>query len=206
MGGGPQLTDMALRHADGLGAGTPFVYSDPDVYGDAVQGHRKTLGQLGRDPDDFTFALHHVIFIVGEDDDFERYVDNPMLKWYAATGGRFEQNDWRAYGIEPAFPDDWHYAWKMKPNSMTLDEVYEILDRVPADMVRKTFLHGTPKQIAEQIRPYAQRGCNLNLIADLAPLLVPTEPNVTIKQSSEICRLVKEGLRPVSGAGQAVRH
>ena len=194
MGGGPQLTDMALRHADGLGAGVPFVYTDPDVYGDAVQGYRKTLGQLGRDPDEFTFALHHVIFIVGDDDDFENYVDNPLLKWWAATGGRFEQSDWRKYGMEPPFPDDWHYAWKMKPNSMTMDEINEVLAKVPPEMVRKTFLHGTPKQNAEQIRPYAERGCNLNLIADLAPLLIPTQPEVTIKQSSEICRMVKEGL------------
>lgn len=192
MGGGPQLTDMALRYADGLGAGTPFVFSEPDRYAETVVEHRSALKKLGRDPDEFTFALHHVIFIVGDGDDFERYVDNPMLKWYAATGGRFDQKDWRTYGLEPPFPDDWHYAWKMKPNSMTLEQVYEILDRVPAEMVRKTFLHGTPKQIAEQIRPYGDAGCNLHLIADLAPLLVPTEPETTIRQSSEICRLVKE--------------
>lgn len=191
MGGGPRLTEMALKYADGFGTGAPFVYADPDQYGQAIQTHRRTLGDLGRDPDDFVFALHHIVFVLGEDDDFERYVDNPLLKWYAATGGRLNMADWEPEGIEPVMPLDWHYAMHMKPNSMSLDEITKIIDQVTPEMVRKTFFHGTPKQIAAKIRPYVEAGAELNLIADLAPLLVPTDPKVTVEASGEICRLVK---------------
>ncbi|MBN9735601.1 MULTISPECIES: LLM class flavin-dependent oxidoreductase [unclassified Pseudonocardia] len=192
MGGGPKLTDMALRHADGFGTGAPFVYADADAYSSAIGGHRRTLGEIGRDPDDFTFALHHIVFVLDEDDDFERYVDNPMLKWYAATGGRLNMADWQAEGIDPVMPLDWHYALHMKPNSMSLPEVMEIVDQVTPEMVRKTFFHGTPEQIAAQITPYVQAGAQLNLIADLAPLLIPTDPAKTVEASAEICRLVKQ--------------
>jgi phthiodiolone/phenolphthiodiolone dimycocerosates ketoreductase len=59
-------------------------------------------------------------------------------------------------------------------------------------MVRKTFFHGTPADIAAEIKPFVQAGANLNLIADLAPLLMPVDPQQTIEASAEICRLVKE--------------
>lgn len=90
-------------------------------------------------------------------------------------------------------PRDWHYAFHMNPNSMSKDEVADIIGRVTPDMVRKTFFHGTPEDIAAEIRPYVQQGATLNLIADLAPLLVPTDPQATVETSAEICRLVKQG-------------
>jgi phthiodiolone/phenolphthiodiolone dimycocerosates ketoreductase len=193
MGGGPRLTDMALRYADGFGTGSPFVYADPAKYGEAVRGHKQTLAGLGRDPEAFTFALHHIVFVLEDKDEFERYVDNPLLKWYAATGGRINQNDWDPEGLEPVMPRDWHYAFHMKPNALSLDQVMDVVDRTPRDIVRKTYYHGTPADIAEDIKPYVAQGANLHLIADLAPLLVPTEPEKTIERSAEICRLVKQG-------------
>ncbi|MFR9806815.1 LLM class flavin-dependent oxidoreductase [Pseudonocardia sp. RS010] len=193
MGGGPKLTEMALRYADGFGTGAPFVYADPDQYGQAIEGHRRTLTEIGRDPESFTFALHHIVFILDEDDDFERYVDSPLLKWYAATGGRINMADWAPEGVEPVMPLDWHYALHMKPNAMSPHDIAEIIDQVTPEMVRKTFFHGTPRQIADQVRPFAEAGASLNLIADLAPLLIPTDPKVTVEASAEICRLVKSG-------------
>jgi phthiodiolone/phenolphthiodiolone dimycocerosates ketoreductase len=192
MGGGPRLTDMALRYADGFGTGVPFVYADADKYASVLGDHRKTLASLGRDPEDFTFALHHIVFVLENKDEFEQYIDNPLLKWYAATGGRINQNDWDPEGLEPVMPRDWHYAFHMKPNSLTLDQIMDVVDRTPPDLVRKTYFHGTPADIAEEIRPFVAAGANLHLIADIAPLLVATEPEKTIERSAEICRLVKQ--------------
>jgi phthiodiolone/phenolphthiodiolone dimycocerosates ketoreductase len=192
MGGGPKLIEMALKYADGMGTGAPFVYADPQRYGEAVAGWKSQLGALGRDGDEFTFALHHITFILKDKDEFERYVDNPLLKWYAATGGRINMADWAPEGIEPVMPLDWHYALHMKPNSTPYEEIQEIISRVTPEMVRKTFFHGTPADIAAEIKPFVKAGANLNLIADLAPLLMPVDPQQTIEASAEICRLVKE--------------
>ncbi len=191
MGGGPKLIEMALRHADGMGTGAPFVHADPARYGAAVADWKSQLSALGRPAEDFTFALHHITFIVKDSDAFEQYVDNPLLKWYAATGGRINMADWAPEGIEPVLPLDWHYALHMKPNSIPYSEVQEIISRVTPEMVRKTFFYGTPAEIAAQIKPFVHAGANLNLIADLAPLLMPVDPAETIEASAEICRLVK---------------
>lgn len=192
MGGGPRLTEMALKYADGFGTGAPFVYADPARFGELVRGHRQTLNELGRGDDTFHFALHHIAFITKGKDDFEQYVDNPLVKWYAATGGRINQRDWEPEGIEPVMPLDWHYAFHMKPNSMTLDEIKAVTDRVTPEMVRKTFFYGTPDDIAKEIRPFVEAGSTINLVADFGPILVPVEPEATIEASAEICRLIKQ--------------
>ena len=162
-------------------------------YCDAVHAHKAELVKHGRGNDPYVFGLHHIAFICKDKDDFERYVDNPMLKWYAATGGRINMADWAEEGIEPVMPLDWHYAFDMRPAAMTRAEVDAVVSRVPAEMVRKTFFYGTPDDIAKEIIPYAKAGANLNLIADISPLMVETDPFHNIEQMAEVCRLVKAG-------------
>jgi phthiodiolone/phenolphthiodiolone dimycocerosates ketoreductase len=191
MGGGPRLIDASLRYADGWSAGAPFVYADPERYAEVVEGHRKTLQEIGRGDDDFSFGLHHIVFICEDKDDFERHVDNPLVKWYAATGGRINQNDWDPEGIEPVMPRDWHYAFDMLPGSMSKEEILKITDQVPPEMVRKTFFYGTPEEVAAEIKPFVEAGADRHLIADVSALIVETDPVGAIKQLGEICRLVK---------------
>ena len=126
-------------------------------------------------------------------DDFEQYVDNPMLRWWAATGGRFKMSDWAEEGIEPAFPLDWHYAFDMRPSPMSRAEVDAIVAKVTPEMVRKSFFYGSPEDIAAEIIPFVKQGSNLNLIADLSPLMMEIDPFDNIKKLAEVCRLVKAG-------------
>ena len=36
--------------------------------------------------------------------------------------GRLNQRDWRKEGLEPVFPDDWHYALRLLPHALTDSE------------------------------------------------------------------------------------
>lgn len=192
MGGGPRLTEMALKYADGFSTGAPFVYGTAEKYGEQVKTLKQGLVEHGRDPENFTFGLHHILFLCRNKDEFEQYIDNPLLKWYAATGGRINMRDWEPEGIAPVMPLDWHYAFNMMPNSMTRAEIDEIISRVTPEMVRKTYFYGSPADIAAQVKPYVKAGATLNLLADLSPLMVPTDPMQSIEQMAEICRLVKQ--------------
>ncbi|MEA2169446.1 MAG: phthiodiolone/phenolphthiodiolone dimycocerosates ketoreductase [Solirubrobacteraceae bacterium] len=193
MGGGPRLLDAALSYADGLSVGAPFVYADPEKLATAITGWKQELEKRGRDPEAFSFGLHHIVFICKDKDDFERHVDNPLVKWYAATGGRINQNDWDDEGIEPVMPRDWHYAFKMLPGAMTEKELLEVTDRVPPEMVRKTFFYGTPEEVAAEIKPFAEAGVDRHLVADVSGLIVETDPFGAIKQMGDICGMIKSG-------------
>ena len=198
MGGGPRLIEATLKWADGWSAGAPFVYPRAEEYGEVVKGYRKDLENLGRDPEDFSFALHHVVFLTDDEEEFERACHNPLAKWYAATGGRFNQAHWKDEGLEPPLPLDYHYAFDMIPGSMSKQEILEICDRVPPEMVAKTFFHGTPEQIAAEIRPYVDAGADRHLVADVSALVIETDPMGAIRQLGEICKLIKQ---PVAGGG-----
>lgn len=193
MGGGPRLTELAVKHADGWSSGAPFVSPTPEHYAAALAEHKTELVKAGRDVGSYVTGLHHIAFICKSKDDFEQYVDNPMLKWYAATGGRLHMGDWAKEGIESVMPLDWRYNFDMRPAELSRAEVEAVTSRVPAEMVRKTFFYGTPDDIAKEIIPYAKAGCKLNLIADISPLMVETDPFYNIEQMAEVCRLVKVG-------------
>ncbi len=195
MGGGPRLTELSVKHADGFSSGAPFVFARPEKYAEAIRHHKGEMAKAGRANDPYVYGLHHIAFICKSKDDFEQYVDNPLLKWYAATGGRINMADWAEEGIDSVMPLDWHYAFDMCPAGMTRAQVDAVISRVTPEMVRKTYFYGSPEDIAREIIPYAKAGSNLNLIADLAPLMVETDPFSNIEQMAEVCRLVKEGAK-----------
>lgn len=194
MGGGPRLIEASLNDADGFSSGAPFVFANADQYGEAVRSHRAALSERGRGDEPYTYGLHHIAFLCKDRADFEQYVDNPLVKWYAATGGRLNMADWAEEGIESVMPLDWHYAFHMKPSAMSRSEVMAVVDKVTPEMVRKTFFYGSPRDIAEQVIPYARQGANLNMVADLSPLMVETDPFESITQMADMCRIVKEAV------------
>jgi phthiodiolone/phenolphthiodiolone dimycocerosates ketoreductase len=187
------LIEASVKHADGFTSGAPFVYATGEKYGAAMREHKAQLIAAGRDPATYTYGLHHIIFLCKSKDDFERYVDNPLVRWYAATGGRINMNDWAAEGIESVMPLDWHYAFDMCPAGLSRAEVDAVVRRTPREMVRKTFFYGSPADIAADIIPFAKQGATLNLLADISPLMVETDPFENIAQMAEVCRLVKQG-------------
>ena len=193
MGGGPRLTEMAVKYADGFSSCAPSVFSNAEKYGETVCEIKKMRAANGLGDVPFHFGLQYIVFMCKSKDDFEQYVDNPMLRWWAATGGRFKMTDWAEEGIEPAFPLDWHYAFDMRPSPMSRAEVDAIVAKVTPEMVRKSFFYGSPEDIAAEIIPFVKQGSNLNLIADLSPLMMEIDPFDNIKKLAEVCRLVKAG-------------
>lgn len=192
MGGGPRLIEASLQHADGWSTGAPFVFADADQYAKEVVRCKRRLDELGRDPEEFVFGLHHILFICEDKEAFEQHLDNPLVKWYAATGGRINQRDWGPEGIDPVFPEDWHYAFDMCPGSWTEEQILAVTDRVSPDMVRKTYFYGTPEDIAAEIAPFVEAGASRHMIADVSGLCVETDPVGAIQTMGEVCGLIKK--------------
>lgn len=192
MGGGPKLVSLSAQYADGLVTGSPFVFPRPAEYGSFVKDVQQQIVAHGRSLDEFTFGLYHVLFLVDDHAEFLDNLDHPLLKWWAVTGGRFNQADWQAEGIQPVLPLDWHYANDMLPAAMTADEVYQIIDEVPAEMVEKSFVWGTPDEVAQHLNEFTALGCRYHLLADLSPGLVPTDPDRVTQRYIRLCRLLKD--------------
>jgi phthiodiolone/phenolphthiodiolone dimycocerosates ketoreductase len=192
VGGGPKLVALGAELADGLVTGSPFVFSRPDEYGAFVKEVGAAIESHGRDKSRFKFGLYHVMFLCDDHKEFLDNLDHPLLKWYAATGGRINQRDWAKEGMKSVLPEDWHYAFDMVPAGMTRAEVDAINDQVTPEMVKKAFVWGTPAEVAAHLNEYSANGCNYHVLADIAPAMVPTDPERVLDRYIEVCRLLKK--------------
>ena len=175
MGGGPKLTEIATRYADGYISLSPQVYNTPEAYAAEVKRISDLLEQEGRDPAAFTFGLWGIVFLWDDREEFDRVIDNPIFKFQAATIGRLNQRDWRKERIEPVFPDDWHYALKLLPHALTDDETRDVINRTPREMVERFCYKGTPKEVAAELQAFVDAGANALFPMDYAPYFLGPE-------------------------------
>ncbi|HEY1970812.1 MAG TPA: LLM class flavin-dependent oxidoreductase [Pseudonocardia sp.] len=192
MGGGPRLMKLAAQYADGFVSMVPFAFPDADAYAEQADAMRRELELRDRDPDAFTFGLWHGLLVSDDEAELQRLTENPLLRWIAATFGRFDQSKWRDEGIQPPLPDGWHYALKLRPAELGSAEVRDIVDRTTPEMVRKSFFCGTPAQVVAEIQKFVDVGVSFHSLVDMAPALRPPESaEANLGYLLECARLLK---------------
>jgi phthiodiolone/phenolphthiodiolone dimycocerosates ketoreductase len=193
LGGGPKLLDLATSYADGFAAIAPCVFDTPERFAELVTSLKQDLERKGRDPDDFGFGLWFMNAIHEDPGVIERAFDGPIMKWMAATFGRLDQSDWRRAGLEPVYPEGWHYSVKLRPMEVTPQESADVISRTTRAHCEAAFSHGTPAEVAADVAAYVEAGCNYVAICDLMPLVLdPADAQGAMARSIEVCGLVKE--------------
>ena len=192
LGGGPRLIEMATRYADGFMSMVPSAFKSPDEWGTQVAEIRKGLEEKDRDPDDYMYGFWAFTLIYENDEQRQRLFDNDLIKWMTAVFGRLHHGDWAEEGIDLIFPEDWHYAMKLLPQSMSRTEVDEVVAKVTPEMIEKSWIIGTPAEVAEQHRPWIEAGANYIAPSDLAPAVFePEEQEAVLARTVEFCGHLK---------------
>jgi phthiodiolone/phenolphthiodiolone dimycocerosates ketoreductase len=151
MGGGPKLYDLAVKYADGLQTIAPFVFPTPEGWAEHVKSMKQELERNGRDPEQFGFGMWFMVMAHEDRDLIEQALQNPLNKWMSAVFGRLNQRDWAKEGIKSVFPEDWHYSLKLLPYDWSREQVDGIVNQVTPEMVRKSFVIGTPEEVAAEV-------------------------------------------------------
>ena len=194
LGGGPKLIDLAISYADGFATMVPNVISTPEAFGAFVKKTREELERRDRDPEKFDFVPWMFTLIHEDPDVIKRAFDNPVLKWMVANFGRFNNHDWAAYGMKPAFTEDYHYAMNLLPN-WTTDQKYvnDVLGRVTRQHCEKCFYYGSPQEVADQIQPYVEAGATvIDLIDFLGVALTLEDAQVHLGRQIDVCARIKK--------------
>jgi phthiodiolone/phenolphthiodiolone dimycocerosates ketoreductase len=192
VGGGPKITDLATSYADGFSTITPWVLPTPEQYADHVTAWKEILERKGRDPEQFGFGIWCCVMLHEDEGRIDAALDNTMIRWNAATIGRLNQADWEREGITPAMPVDWHYAMKLLPVTMSLQEANEIVGRTTHAMADKSFVTGTPEKVAAFIQQYVDAGATWVSVNDFMPLaLEPEEAMQAGGRAIEVARILK---------------
>jgi phthiodiolone/phenolphthiodiolone dimycocerosates ketoreductase len=193
LGGGPKLIDRAFTYADGFATMVPNVIETPEAFRAFVKQARQELERRGRDPGKFDFVPWIFTLIHEDPDVIRRAFDNPVVKWMVAIFGRFNNHDWAAHGMQPAFAPDYHYAMHLLPNWITdPSEVNDVLARVTHRHCELCFYHGSPQEVAAQIQPIIEAGANVIDLIDIMGLALSLEDaQRQFGRQLEVCARIK---------------
>lgn len=194
LGGGPKLLDLTTSYADGFCTIAPSVWTSPEHAGEEIAGLKQTLASKGRDPEAFDFAIWPLLVLHDEGDEAaaEAALQNPLVRWLVAVFGRINQADWRKEGLEPPRPDDWHYAMKLLPIRWTAEEVGKVIGDIPDEVIRRSFIIGTPKEVGEKLRAYVDAGVTWVMSLDIMPfVLQPDQLEDAMRRAVEVCGVLK---------------
>jgi phthiodiolone/phenolphthiodiolone dimycocerosates ketoreductase len=205
LGGGPKLLDVTTRFADGFSTMAPTVAYSSERWAEMIDSLRTMVAERDRDPDAFDFALFPCALLIHEDENvIDRALENPILKWMTACWGRINQTDWLKEGMAPPRPD-WHYALKLLPTTISDGERDEVLANTTRAHCEKTWIYGTPAQVAEQLQPYVDLGTRWMHLADTLPLVIdPEDGQNTIARTIEVARIIKEKTAQTVSASTAL--
>ena len=192
LGGGPKLIDIGSTYADGFATMAPFISPTPEHWAEMIANMRSQLEAKGRDPGDFDFGVYGAVLIHEDADVIDRALDNVLMRWVTAIFGRINQGDWLAEGHEPPFPADWHYGTKLLTTKITDAEIADALGKVTREMSEKTWLYGTPDEVASDLQAYVDAGATWVSVIDILPtVLEPDDAQNALGRTLEVCSLLK---------------
>jgi phthiodiolone/phenolphthiodiolone dimycocerosates ketoreductase len=197
LGGGPTLVELSTTYCDGFSAAAPCVWASSDEAGERISELKQVLERKGRDPDEFGFGIFCPVLLHEDAARIDAALDNPLVRWMAATYGRITQTDWRKIGIEPPVADGWTYYMNMVPYHETPEFIDEVLTRSTRAIAENGMFWGTPAEVARTLQGYVDAGVNWVLPVDYMPLMLsPEEAPAALERSIEVCAHLKGAAVP----------
>jgi phthiodiolone/phenolphthiodiolone dimycocerosates ketoreductase len=192
MGGGPRIIDIGTSYADGFGTCVPWVWSSPEHCAEEIGKIKEQLERKGRDPEQFRFGVWAGLLVHEDPEKIDAGLDHPIIRWLTAIFGRIIQSDWLKEGIEPPFPPDYHYAIKLKPIKIGPEEAQEILGRTTREHAERSWIRGTPAEVAAEVQGYIDAGASFVSLMDCLPLTLEPEDSMQgTRRSIEITQRIK---------------
>jgi phthiodiolone/phenolphthiodiolone dimycocerosates ketoreductase len=192
LGGGEKLMDIATTYCDGLAVSTPCVWPTPEDAAKAIAGLKQDLERKGRDPEQFGFGIYGSVLCHDDEAEMARLLDNTLARWWGAMFGRIHPSQWRDEGIEPPIPDGWTYFAKLLPYDTDPAFIEDVLSKATREVAEKGFHYGTPQQVGEEMRAYADAGVTWIMPCDWTPaLLTPQDASRAVGRQIEMCAAVK---------------
>jgi len=192
LGGGPQLLDLATTYADGMAYLAPNAWDTPERAHAEITKLKAQLEEKGRDPETFEFGMWVQAVLHEDPDAITEAIDNPLMRWMAANFGRVNLHDWEALGVESALPPDYHYAMHLLPLEVTAEEAQRVVERVSPEQQRLSWMAGTPREVGELLKQYAEAGVTWFSIADVLPMTIPPDdPADALRRTIEVCSVLR---------------
>lgn len=84
------VLEHTAAYADGLAVTCPPAWPNAERFAAEREKLLARVEQLGRDPDQFRFAIWFPVLLADDEDDLLAAISNPLLKWLSALFGRID--------------------------------------------------------------------------------------------------------------------
>lgn len=191
LGGGPRVINAAAKYADGLVTAIPAAFPTPEQWGEEIVKIKKVVEQNGRDPEQFVFGINATCLIHEDPAVLDDACRNPLNLYIAALFGRFNTAEWDNVG-QSAVVEDFHYALDLLPELMSRDATKAITDQANPEMVRETFITGSPAEVAARLREYVDVGTSYVFVWDQIQFTRPVSERPQIWQREvDLARILR---------------
>jgi phthiodiolone/phenolphthiodiolone dimycocerosates ketoreductase len=149
---GPRSMAACGRVGDGW---FPLLALVPD-YERGLATVRAAAVAAGRDPGEITAAGHHDLLVAPTEREARALLDSRIARWagvFGSTGA-----EWRALGVENPLGDEFGGYRDMLVEALDPVAVEEAIRTVPAELVERRFLWGTPAQVMRQLGDLVDAG------------------------------------------------
>ncbi|MDO8691829.1 MAG: LLM class flavin-dependent oxidoreductase [Dehalococcoidia bacterium] len=181
---GPKMLDMAGRLADGW---IPMK-QEVKTYGEKLATLRRSAQTAGRDPSKITAGMFIQYVIADTHEEAHRMVNAPLAKAYALVE---PPSTFERFGVKHPFGDNFYPLTDYIPAKYGRQEVLDAVDKVTSAVAEHTISHGTPEDIAEEIKTYVDQGLEHVLLVNTTAFADLSKVRASFRLTNEVLRLIK---------------
>jgi phthiodiolone/phenolphthiodiolone dimycocerosates ketoreductase len=177
---GPRMLDIAGRLADGW---LPTNITALD-YADKLSVIRTSAEKADRDPDAFTPSMLAYVLCAPDEETLDRMCDQTLVRLLFAAVG-LSPETWARHGSSSPFEGGSGFH-SYVPTKVTRAAAERVASHIVPGIVKDATLHGTPEQIADQIRGYQDAGLKDIILWNITPFGDASLSGYSFKAMAEV--------------------
>jgi phthiodiolone/phenolphthiodiolone dimycocerosates ketoreductase len=192
---GPRMLKLLGRLADGWLPTNIGV----DAYAEKLGAIHESAERHDRDPDAITPSMLAYVLCAPDEETLDRLCENPMTRLLFAAVD-ISPDTYARYGSSSPFEGGTGFHSYI-PSLVSREEAVRVASHIPNEIVKHSTLHGTPEQIAQQVRDYAQAGLRDVILWNITPFADPSLSGYSFRAMKQVKALLdgSEVAGPVPG-------
>jgi phthiodiolone/phenolphthiodiolone dimycocerosates ketoreductase len=156
---GPRMLKITGRYADGW---WPAGAWEPEEYAEKLAVIRQSAEEAGRDPMAITPAFI-MTCLIGEDDELAEILKAPLVKAWIL---QISAPALKKFGFDHPMGENWGGYQDIDPGVLTRERILDMLDKTDPEAILAVIPHGSPKQVAKQIKGFVDAGLRVPKVLD----------------------------------------
>jgi len=101
--------------------------------------------------------------LIGDDSELAEILSAPLVKAWVL---QISAADLKQYGFDHPMGENWRGYQDIDPGVLTRERILQLLDKVEPEAILAVIPHGTPKQVAQQVKGFVDAGLKVPKILD----------------------------------------